>query len=198
MSRNSVGARPPLPQLNQRRFVPINHLYHDFNAQSKDFIDESMGSVSKENYNYQLDDLNWQDLLATVNQRQEASQTSKLVKVTPVSAPSPMPPPPPPPPSIPFQTRKLPPASPPTPPPTNSQAFINFNRSSKNIVYPINVDPQPQIVHRRSEQKLQYTQEVAVRYLKPSTPQPPGDIIIKYEYNNFGKISLNFINFLKY
>lgn len=182
MSRNSVGARPPLPQFNQRRFVPINHLYHDFNSQSKDFIDESMGSVSKENYNYQLDDLNWQDLLATVNQRQEASQTSKLVKVTPVSLPSPMPPPPP---SIQLQTRKLPPASTPTPPPTNSQAFINFNRSSKNIVYPINVDPQPQIVHRRSEQKLQYTQEVAVRYLKPSTPQPPGDIIIKYEYKNF-------------
>lgn len=198
MVKNIVSARPPQPQLSQRRFVPIN-LYQDFNSHSKDLIDESIGSLPKENYNYHLDDLNWQDLLATVNQRQEAckqtSITSKLVKVTPVAlaGPFPSPLPPPPPASAPAPPNKsvsnIPHPPPPYPSHNNgtsnlrTSASIKLNKTS--VEYPINLDPNPQIVHRKTDKKLFYTQEVAVRYLKPSTPQPPGDIIIKLVFRKF-------------
>lgn len=174
MVKNLPSARPPQPHIGQRRFVPIN-LYQDFNSHSKELINDSIGCLPKENNNYHLDDLNWQDLLATVNQRQE---TSKLVKVTPVQVPGPLPPP---------SSHYLPPsASVSSPPPHVPKSASNLYHSASiknktNIKYPINVDPNPQIVHRRSEKKLEYTQEVAVRYLKPQTPQPPGDIIIKLE-----------------
>ncbi|CAF1160076.1 unnamed protein product [Rotaria magnacalcarata] len=45
--------------------------------------------------------------------------------------------------------------------------------------YPINVDPNPELVVRPNTQRLTYTQDIAVRYLKPNTPPPPGPIIIR-------------------
>lgn len=40
--------------------------------------------------------------------------------------------------------------------------------------YPINVDNNPELIVRPNTQRLTYTQDIAVRYLKPSTPPPPG------------------------
>jgi hypothetical protein len=40
--------------------------------------------------------------------------------------------------------------------------------------YPINVDPNPELIVRPNTQRLTYTQDIAVRYLKPNTPPPPG------------------------
>jgi len=49
--------------------------------------------------------------------------------------------------------------------------------------YPINEDACPEVINKRLKQKLEYVQEMAVRYLKPPTPPTPGDIIIKHEPN---------------
>lgn len=40
--------------------------------------------------------------------------------------------------------------------------------------YPINVDANPEMIVRPNNQRLTYTQDIAVRYLKPGTPPPPG------------------------
>lgn len=40
--------------------------------------------------------------------------------------------------------------------------------------YPINVDPNPELIVRPNTQRLTYTQDIAVRYMKPNTPPPPG------------------------
>ena len=45
--------------------------------------------------------------------------------------------------------------------------------------YKINFDPNPQIVRKNAKDAVTYKQEVAVRYLRPPTPPPPGPLIIK-------------------
>ena len=47
--------------------------------------------------------------------------------------------------------------------------------------YPINQDPNPNILSKKSQQELVYTQELGIRYLRPPTPPPPGEIIIQEE-----------------
>lgn len=184
MVKNSTGAsaRPPLPQINARRFVPIN-LYHEFNSHSRDLINESMASLPHENYNYHLDELNWQDLLATVNNQKQSETKVVRMKTPPLH--------PPPPPIVSshqtaarsftplYQHHQTPPTTQPALPPKQSHYSNYSNLSKPSVVYPINLDPNPHIVHKRSEKKIHYTQEVGVRYLKPSTPDPPGDIIIR-------------------
>ena len=49
--------------------------------------------------------------------------------------------------------------------------------------YPINEDACPNVINKRLKQKLEYVQEMAIRYLKPPTPPAPGEIIIKQEPN---------------
>ena len=49
--------------------------------------------------------------------------------------------------------------------------------------YPINEDACPEVLNKRSKQRLEYIQEMAVRYLKPPAPPAPGEIIIKQEPN---------------
>lgn len=49
--------------------------------------------------------------------------------------------------------------------------------------YLINEDPNPEIITKRSQQKLEYIQELAIRYLRPPTPPAPGEIVIKQEAN---------------
>jgi len=49
--------------------------------------------------------------------------------------------------------------------------------------YQINEDSNPEIISKRSDQALVYEQEVAVRYLRPPTPPPPGEILIRQEKN---------------
>ena len=49
--------------------------------------------------------------------------------------------------------------------------------------YPVNEDNQPEVITKRSQQKLEYVQELAVRYLRPPTPPAPGEILITQEAN---------------
>jgi len=47
--------------------------------------------------------------------------------------------------------------------------------------YKLNEDANPELITKRTEQAVTYQQEVAVRYLRPPTPPPPGEIVIKQE-----------------
>ena len=47
--------------------------------------------------------------------------------------------------------------------------------------YPINEDPNPEVIRKQVEHPLQYVQEIGIRYLRPPTPPPPGDIVIQHE-----------------
>jgi hypothetical protein len=49
--------------------------------------------------------------------------------------------------------------------------------------YPINQDCDPCLIKKKSCKKVEYTQDINIRYLKPPAPAPPGDIIIKTEPN---------------
>ena len=63
----------------------------------------------------------------------------------------------------------------------NKGDLVNWSGPIPLDDYPINVDPNPEVIHKMSNQQLLYVQELAVRYLKPPTPSPPGDLIIKEE-----------------
>ncbi|CAF0990084.1 unnamed protein product [Didymodactylos carnosus] len=45
--------------------------------------------------------------------------------------------------------------------------------------YPVNYDPHPEMVYRPNFDHITYKQDVAVRYLQPPTPPPPGPIVIR-------------------
>lgn len=45
--------------------------------------------------------------------------------------------------------------------------------------YQLNQDPNPQLVKKQTTQRVEYVQELAIRYLRPPTPPPPGEIIIQ-------------------
>lgn len=50
--------------------------------------------------------------------------------------------------------------------------------------YQINDDPQPEVIRKRTDQKIVYQQEVAIRYLRPPTPPSPGEILIQKEVSS--------------
>lgn len=47
--------------------------------------------------------------------------------------------------------------------------------------YDINEDTDPEIIYKKSEDVVEYVQEMSVQYLQPPTPPPPGDIVITQE-----------------
>jgi hypothetical protein len=47
--------------------------------------------------------------------------------------------------------------------------------------YKLNEDPNPIIIRKKLMQPIEYNQNVQIRYLKPPTPPPHGDLIIKQE-----------------
>lgn len=47
--------------------------------------------------------------------------------------------------------------------------------------YSINEDDSPEVINKKSLLKLEYVQELAIRYLRPPTPEAPGDIVITQE-----------------
>jgi len=49
--------------------------------------------------------------------------------------------------------------------------------------YPINEDCCPDLIRKKSCKKVEYNQEIAIRYLKPPAPATPGPIIVKQEPN---------------
>ena len=59
----------------------------------------------------------------------------------------------------------------------NRAEVAKFNGNLND--YKINEDPNPQLITKNSENGLEYTQELAVRYLRPPNPPAPGEIIIK-------------------
>lgn len=63
----------------------------------------------------------------------------------------------------------------------NKADAINWQGPIPLSEYTINEDSNPEIIRKKSEQELVYNQEIAIRYLRPPTPPPPGDIIIREE-----------------
>jgi hypothetical protein len=51
--------------------------------------------------------------------------------------------------------------------------------------YEVNEDSQPELINKKIHQHLEYIQELAIRYLKPPTPPPPGEIVIKQDPNQW-------------
>jgi hypothetical protein len=47
--------------------------------------------------------------------------------------------------------------------------------------YVLNEDASPELVLKQSTEQVEYVQELAVRYLRPPTPSPPGEIVITQE-----------------
>ena len=46
---------------------------------------------------------------------------------------------------------------------------------------PLNVDPNPEVIVKKPSKRIRYKQGIAVKFLKPPTPEQPGDIIIQQE-----------------
>lgn len=65
----------------------------------------------------------------------------------------------------------------------NKHESLNFRGVIPISHYTINDDPNPEIIRKKTDQKLVYQQEVAIRYLRPPTPPPPGEILIQQEPN---------------
>jgi len=65
----------------------------------------------------------------------------------------------------------------------NRQEVINWKGPIPISEYLINEDKNPETLFKKSEQKVEYIQELAIRYLRPPTPPAPGEIIIKQENN---------------
>jgi hypothetical protein len=61
----------------------------------------------------------------------------------------------------------------------NKCELDNWNGPLPLSHYPINQDDQPELITKRSSHHIEYIKELAIRYLKPPTPQEPGEIIIK-------------------
>jgi hypothetical protein len=67
----------------------------------------------------------------------------------------------------------------------NRNEVTNWRGNYPISKYPINDDPNPEIIRKRTDQHLVYHQEVAIRYLRPPTPPAPGEILIQQEGNSF-------------
>lgn len=63
----------------------------------------------------------------------------------------------------------------------NKEDEIGWSGQLKISDYPINADSNPVVIQKSSAETLNYVQPITVKYLKPPTPQPAGDIIIKQE-----------------
>ena len=65
----------------------------------------------------------------------------------------------------------------------NKQEVQNWQGVVPITEYLINEDANPEVITKRSQEKIEYIQELAIRYLKPPTPPPPGEILIRQEPN---------------
>jgi hypothetical protein len=63
----------------------------------------------------------------------------------------------------------------------NKQEILNFNGPVPITQYRLNDDPNPEIIRKVNNQPIEYNQDISVRYLRPPTPPPQGDIIIRQE-----------------
>ena len=60
-----------------------------------------------------------------------------------------------------------------------------FKSDIAEAKYILNIDKNPEIFHKKFDKKIEYIQELAIRYLRPPTPSEVGAIIIKQEPNIF-------------
>lgn len=65
----------------------------------------------------------------------------------------------------------------------NKAESINWKGELPITEYSVNEDPEPELITKKSQQKLIYNQEVAIRYLRPPTPPAPGEIVVQQEKN---------------
>ena len=63
----------------------------------------------------------------------------------------------------------------------NKAETINWQGEVPISEYEINQDKNPEVITKQANQKLDYVQECAIRYLRPPTPPAPGDIVIREE-----------------
>jgi hypothetical protein len=63
----------------------------------------------------------------------------------------------------------------------NRSEIVNWNGPVPIDSYRLNDDPNPEVIHKVNNQPIEYSQDIQVRYLRPPTPPPPGDLIIKQE-----------------
>lgn len=73
----------------------------------------------------------------------------------------------------------------------NKTEVVNWRGPRPINEYPINMDDAPEILTKRTQETLTYIQELAVRYLKPPSPPPPGEIIIQQEVQTYHYYDLN-------
>lgn len=66
---------------------------------------------------------------------------------------------------------------------SNKSEVVNWRGAIPITEYVINEDQNPEIIRKKTDQMLQYEHEIAVRYLRPPTPPPPGEIHINLEKN---------------
>ncbi len=67
---------------------------------------------------------------------------------------------------------------------TNGQLnTLANNNETQNLkeFYSINIDENPEILFKKSDKKIEYMQNINIRYLKPPNPPSPPPIIIKHE-----------------
>jgi hypothetical protein len=57
------------------------------------------------------------------------------------------------------------------------------NRNGSTDRYNLNEDMEFEIIHKQNESTVDYNQKVQVKYLRPPTPPPPGELIIRAECN---------------
>jgi len=65
----------------------------------------------------------------------------------------------------------------------NRAEVINWRGPLPISDYPINQDEHPEMITKRAFHNVEYIQELAIRYLRPPTPEPPGEIVITQEAN---------------
>jgi hypothetical protein len=66
----------------------------------------------------------------------------------------------------------------------NKQEVVNWKGVIPISEYIINEDSNPEIITKKTQQNIEYIQELAIRYLRPPTPPAPGEIIITQEINS--------------
>jgi hypothetical protein len=63
----------------------------------------------------------------------------------------------------------------------NKSECLNWHSSIPLSQYKLNQDPNPEIINKKYNAKLEHKQTITYKYLKPPSPAQPGDLVIKQE-----------------
>ncbi len=65
----------------------------------------------------------------------------------------------------------------------NKSEVINWKGGDLPLSeYEVNEDPAPEVINKKITKQLEYIQELAIRYLRPPTPPPPGEVSHYFEF----------------